>query len=192
MSDRDRRDPDRGDSQEITDEHTPPPVVVPHEPHELVKLRRGRVSQHPELPQVLRQSFEDLWHETSKQREAMRDVQSALDRLWGLRDAHNQVLTLAAEVAHLKVRPQESEVRYQALIAAMSQLRESLVDIHGASGNNGKLGELRRNFDDMEEHVKTHAVEIQSLNAFRWKVMGMATVGSLVGGLIVSLLSKYI
>ncbi len=186
--------PERGDSQEITDEHTPPPVLVPMEPHEQVKLRRHRASQHPDVPQVLRQTIEDLWHEIAKYRDVARDNQDAVQRLWGLRDLHNQVLQMAAELAHLKGRPQEHDARLAALILAVSQLEKALVDIHGTSGTNGKLGELRRNFDDLEEHVKTalaaHETDLKSLNAFRWKVLGMATAGSVVGGLLVTILSK--
>lgn len=137
------------DSADDTAEHTPPPQVIPPEPNERARHRRFAASQPPvdataeDKIRALRATVDDLWQRDLLHTEGLREAQRALDRLWGLRDAHNQVLEVAAELATVKAALEAGPGVVDAE-RALHEVEKLRLVLFGVDGTNGKIGSISK------------------------------------------------
>lgn len=184
--------------EEDTDEHTPPPTVVPPEPVDRVKSRRAVATRPPrgspldDQVKALRETIDDLWHRDRHHTEANHEVQRALDKLWGLRHVHNNVLELAAQVAHLKEFPADLENELSEVQGTLVLHGNILTDLRGVSGADGKMGELQRAMGRLEKDMQSHSSVLDELRAFKWKAIGVIAAGSVAGGIVASIVTAII
>ena len=113
------------------------------------------------------------------------DLIAAVRKLWPARKTPKQILELEARIVRLETNPADAS-------HAVARLAGDIVDIKGVSGNNGKLGELRRYVEQLEEDMKSHGSEIKNLTSFQSKVIGVAAVAGIVVGGAVSLITALI
>lgn len=145
-------------SEDDTLDRTPPPTCVPPEPTQGAKRRRAEVSTSPDLPPAVKRAIEDLWHELEKHREAYTEVQRALDRLWGLRDAHDLAIANATTNAQLKAAVDALAIHGPGAddaAEALALVRELRVELTGRDGTNGRFGRLAADLQDDVGAIRT-------------------------------------
>lgn len=113
------------------------------------------------------------------------ELAAAVRKLWPARKSPNEILKLEHRITQLETNPTDAS-------HAIARLAGDIVDIKGVSGDNGKLGELRRYVEQLEENMKSHGSEIKNLTSFQSKVIGVAAVAGIVVGGAVSLITALI
>lgn len=177
--------PEIDPSEDDTLDRTPPPTCVPTAPDIAARKRRAEVSTSP-VPQPVKGAIEDLWHELAKHREGMQEVQRALDRLWGLRDAHDLAIANATTNAQLKAAVDALAIHgpgAEAAEEALACARELEIVLIGRDGTNGRFGTLSRDVQrDIGEVRKDVAAAAKDAATGRKRVNGFfaAAVGCLV------------
>lgn len=80
------------------------------------------------------------------------DVNLLIRKLWPLRHADNWLTEVSGDIQALKVRAEHLE-KLAGGLTEIGVVRERVVDISGKSGDNGKLGELKRRVDGLTTRI---------------------------------------
>lgn len=182
------RPPDFPSATAPDDEHTPPPAPPP-KPTPLARERIKAATMEPDLPSTARQAFLEIDRQMSQLRSVATDLAAAATAVHPLRKAGDDLVSLVTRVERLESRPDQ-------ILDEVDDLRERVTDISGRSGDNGKLGALTDRVDRVEvalgDHVKTTTTTFDDIKAFKWKAIGVITVGGILGGVVTAVITALI